>query len=163
MNEQQKKLFDFLDNAGITHTTYRHNPVFTCDDPYDVEIPAPHTKNLFLKDDKKRLWLISALQSTKIDLKVLSKKLDAKGLRFAQPELLREHLGVEPGSVTWFALINDATHAVYPILDQRLFDDQLTCFHPLRNDATTIIASQDLMTFVEALGREYQIINFNCL
>jgi Ala-tRNA(Pro) deacylase len=163
MTPQQKKLFDFLDALAIKHQTYHHNPVFTCDDVCTVEVPAPHTKNLFLKDDKKRLWLVSALQSTVIDLKALSKKLDAKGLRFAQPELLRECLGVEPGSVTWFALINDEQKVVNPILDAALFDADVTCFHPLKNDATTVIASHALMTFVEALLREYQIIDFKKL
>lgn len=163
MTQQQKKLFEFFDALGILHQTYHHNPLFTCDDVCTVEVPAPHTKNLFLKDDKQRLWLVSALQSTKIDLKALAKKLDAKGLRFAQPELLLENLGVEPGSVTWFALINDEKKVVHPVLDQRLFDAKVTCFHPLKNDATTVIASQDLMTFAEALGREYQVIDFNNL
>lgn len=160
MTQQQKKLFEFFDALGIKHQTYHHNPLFTCDDVCTVEVPAPHTKNLFLKDDKKRIWLVSALQSTKIDLKALAKKLDAKGLRFAQPELLQEYLGVEPGSVTWFALINDEHKVVNPILDQSLFDADVTCFHPLKNDATTVIASQDLITFVEALGHSYQIIDF---
>lgn len=163
MNPEQKKLFEFFDALGIMHQTYHHNPLFTCDDVCTVEVPAPPTKNLFLKDDQKRLWLVSALQSTKIDLKALAKKLDAKGLRFAQPELLLEYLGVEPGSVTWFALINDEQKVVHPVLDQRLFDAKVTCFHPLKNDATTVIASQDLITFVEALGHEYQIIDFQKL
>lgn len=163
MNEQQKKLFEFFDSLGIGHTTYHHNPVFTCDDPCDVEIPAPHTKNLFLKDDKKRLWLVSALQSTVINLKALSQELDAKGLRFAQAELLHNALGVEPGSVTWFALINDEQKVVNPILDKALFDAQVTCFHPLKNNATTVIASQDLITFVEALGHRYQVVDFESL
>lgn len=160
MNQQQKQLFDYFDSLGIAHTTYHHNPVFTCDEEINVEIPAPPTKNLFLKDDKKRLWLISALQATKIDLKAVAKALDAKGLRFAQPELLREHLGVEPGSVTFFALINDQQKKVFPILDKKIFANDATCFHPLKNDATTVIASKDLIKFVEALGREYKVIDF---
>lgn len=158
MTREQQKLFDFFDALGIKHQTYHHKPVFTCEESMDVEIPAPGTKNLFLKDDKKQFWIISALQKTKIDLKAVAKTLDTKGLRFAQPELLREYLGVEPGSVTIYALINDVTKKVFPILDQKIFDAEVTCFHPLKNDATTVIASRDLIKFIEALGREYQLL-----
>lgn len=158
MTREQQELFDFFDALGIQHQTYYHKPVFTCKESMDIEIPAPVTKNLFLKDDKKRYWIISALQETKIDLKAVAKTLDAKGLRFAQPELLREYLGVEPGSVTIYALINDVKKKVFPILDQKIFDAEVTCFHPLKNDATTVIASNDLIKFIEALGREYQLL-----
>ena len=160
MTEQQKKLFDYFDSLCIVHQTYYHQPLFTCADKPEITIPAAETKNLFLKDDKKRLWLISALQSTIIDLKQLSKVLDAKGLRFAQADLLREHLGVEPGSVTWFALINDIQKVVNPILDSALLQHQFVGFHPLNNDATTIIASNDLVTFVESLGYTYRVFDF---
>jgi Ala-tRNA(Pro) deacylase len=159
MNQQQK-LFDFFDSLKIGYQTYYHNPVFTCQEKVDVEIPAPSTKNLFLKDDKKSFWLISALQETKIDLKLVAKVFDAKGLRFAQAELLREYLGVEPGSVTFFALMNDKEKRVFPILDRKIFDAELVGFHPLKNDATTVIASKDLIKFIESLGREYRIFDF---
>ncbi len=160
MDQRQQRLFGYLDSLDIQHTTYHHNPVFTCEDAMSVEIPAPYTKNLFLKDDKKRLWLISALQATVVDLKAVGRALGTKGLRFAQPELLREHLDVEPGSVTIFALINDTTRQVFPLLDQRIFDADLTCFHPLKNDATTVIASADLLRFVAGLEREYKVMDF---
>ena len=163
MNQAQQKLFDFFDSLGIKHQTYHHNPVFTCAEEVGIEIPAPPTKNLFLKDDKKRLWLISALQETKIDLKAVAKALDAKGLRFAQPELLLEHLGVEPGSVTFFALINDVEKKVFPILDKKVLEHEVACFHPLKNDATTVIASKDLIKFVEGLSRDCKVIDFNAL
>ena len=163
MTLQQQKLFDFFDALGIKHQTFHHKPVFTCEEAMDVEIPAPNTKNLFLKDDKKRFWIISALQTTKIDLKAVAKVLDAKGLRFAQLDLLREHLGVEPGSVTIFALINDTQKKVFPILDKKIFEYEVTCFHPLKNDATTVIVSQDLIKFIKALGREYKIVDFGVL
>lgn len=160
MNNQQRKLFEYFDALGITHTTYHHQPLFTCADCPEIEIPAPETKNLFLKDDKKRLWLVSALQSTVINLKALSKILDAKGLRFAQAELLREYLGVEPGSVTWFALINDAQKMVNPILDSNILKNEIAAFHPLKNDATTVISTIDLLTFTKSLGYTYRVLDF---
>lgn len=160
MNQQQQKLFDYFDVLGIAHQTFHHKPLFTCADKPDVAIPGAETKNLFLKDDKKRLWLVSALQSTIIDLKQLSKELDAKGLRFASAELLREHLGVEPGSVTWFALINDMQRVVNPVLDSALLQHELVQFHPLQNDATTVISTPDLLTFTKSLGYTYRVFDF---
>lgn len=161
MLAQQTKLFELFDQLGIKHKTFYHKPVFTRGDPLGIKIPVPHTKNLFLKDDKKHLWLISSLQDTKIDLKSLSKALNAKGLRFAQAELLRQHLEVEPGSVTFFALINDTQKRVFPVLDSQILKHESAGFHPLKNDATTVIASQDLIKFVRALEREYLVFDFD--
>lgn len=161
MNAQPQKLFEYLDFLDIHHATYHHAPVFTCADELGIEIPPAATKNLFLKDDKNQLWLISALQTTKIDLKATSKMLDAKGLRFAKPELLREYLGVEPGSVTMFALINDVGKKVFPVLDQRILDNLEVSFHPLKNDATSVVTSQDLLKFITSLGYQYRVLNFS--
>lgn len=158
---EQKRLFNFFDELGIQYMTLHHQPLFTCADKPDFEFPAPETKNLFLKDDKKKLWLVSALQSTVIDLKKLRNLLQAPGLRFAQPELLKQYLGVEPGSVTWFALINDCGRCVHPILDKNILQHELTMFHPLKNDATTVIASSDALTFARALTYEPLLIDFN--
>lgn len=160
--KQRNDLLNYLDSIGVDQTTYGHEPVFTVAESEYLkkEIPGAHTKNLFLKDDKKQLWLISAVQDTIINLRALSKVLPAKNLRFAQADLLREHLGVEPGSVTWFALINDQGKQVKAILDKSLFDYELVGFHPLKNNATTVVQPQDLITFVESLDHEYLIFDF---
>ncbi len=155
-------LLNFLSTLNIEHQTISHPAVFTVAEAALIEetIPGAHTKNLFLKDDRKQFWLISALQDSKINLRELSKSLPAKNLRFAQPELLREHLKVEPGSVTWFALINDKEHKVNAILDEALFEHDLVGFHPLENTATTIVHPQALITFAEALDHNYQLYDF---
>lgn len=158
----KNELIDYLISLGIEQETFEHEPVFTVAESKDqkLNVPGAHTKNLFLKDDKKRFWLISALQDTRIDLKATGKVLGAKNLRFAQPELLRLHLGVEPGSVTWFALVNDTKKVVNPILDKAIFEYDRVGFHPLKNDATTVVNPKDLIKFVEFLNREYQKFDF---
>lgn len=161
----REQLLDYLKSIGIKQTTYDHEPVFTVAESEHLkqEIPGGHTKNLFLKDDKKQFWLISALQDTVINLRALSKALSAKNLRFAQAELLREKLGVEPGSVTWFALINDSSNQVKAVLDKNIFECESVGFHPLKNNATTVVQPEDLITFVKSLNHEYMIFDFNQL
>lgn len=156
------KLFALLDNLNIEHITIEHPPLFTVADSALVadKILGADTKNLFLKDDNKQFWLISALQTTEINLRALAKNLPAKNLRFAQHDLLREYLHVEPGSVTWFALINDEKNRVNAILDKALFSHEHVGFHPLENTSTTVVTPQALLQFVEALEHNYRIYDF---
>lgn len=160
----RNNLFFFLDALNIEYETIEHPALFTVSDLYlaDGKIPGPHTKNLFLKDDYKQFWLISALEETQINLRILSKTLSAKNLRFAQPELLRQYLNVEPGSVTWFALLNDKENAVNAILDKAIFNFEQVGFHPLENIATTIVKPDSLILFAKALNHNYRIHDF-CL
>lgn len=149
-------LFALLDRLGIAHRTHRHAPVFTVAESAGVKaaMPGGHTKNLFLKDKKGRLFLLCALTDTRIDLTAVSKLLAAGRFSFGNAELLLRYLGVTPGSVTLFALINDAETAVTPILDEALFAHDAVNFHPLRNDATTAIAPAGMLAFLAALERE---------
>jgi Ala-tRNA(Pro) deacylase len=118
------------------------------------EIPGAHTKNLFLKDKKGVLWLITALEDTPIDLKTLHKQLGSGRLSFGKPELMREVLGVEPGSVTPFVLINESARDVNFVLDEALLAYETLNFHPLVNTATMSIAREDFLKFVAACGHE---------
>jgi Ala-tRNA(Pro) deacylase len=156
-------LLAFLDALGIAHRTVDHPPVFTVaeGDAIKADMPGGHTKNLFLKDKKGALILISALQSTTIDLKSLHHRLDCARLSFGKPELMHEALGVTPGSVTAFAIVNDPARLVRFILDAALMNHELVNFHPLKNDATTAVSSSDLLSFVRALGREPEIFDFS--
>jgi Ala-tRNA(Pro) deacylase len=153
---QPEDLFARLDALGVAHTTHRHRPVFTVEESRDLKaaLPGGHTKNLFLKDKKGALFLISAIAETRIDLNAVSRLLAAGRFSFGSAELLMRHLGVEPGSVTLFALINDAERAVTLVLDEALFAHELVNFHPLRNDATTAISAADMLKFVRDTGRE---------
>ncbi|MFW5659880.1 MAG: prolyl-tRNA synthetase associated domain-containing protein [Oceanicaulis sp.] len=159
----REALFSYFDALEIAHATVDHAPVFTVaeSDQIKANMPGGHTKNLFLKDKKGALILISALQSTQIDLKGLHKRLECGRLSFGKADLLQEALGVTPGSVTAFAIVNDPEKRVRFILDAALMAHQTVNFHPLKNDATTAVSSADLLKFVRALGREPEILDFS--
>lgn len=149
-------LFAFLDKAGIAHATTEHRPVFTVEEGADLkaQMPGGHSKNLFLKDKKGALYLLCALGETRIDLNAVSKLIGAARFSFGNAALLMTHLGVTPGSVTLFALINDRAGAVQLLLDEALFAHDPVNFHPLRNDATTAISPEGMLAFARAAGHE---------
>ena len=153
-------LFACFDALGIAHRTYEHAPVFTVEEAahlYESQ-PGGHTKNLFLKDRKDGLWLVVCRDELRVDLNGLSKALDAPRFSFGSAELLVETLGVTPGSVTPFSIINDVTNKVRAVLDEGMFAFDVLNFHPLRNDRTTAIASGDLPKFIRACGHEPLIV-----
>ncbi len=154
------ELFDRLTSLGISYQTIDHPPVFTVAESSAIEaaLPGAHTKNLFLKDAKGKLFLIVAENRTEINLKALPAAIGSKRLSFGKPELLLETLGVEPGSVTAFAVINDLEHRVNVILDATLTNYETVNCHPLRNDATTNIARDDLLRFIRACGHEISVV-----
>ncbi|MCH8520902.1 prolyl-tRNA synthetase associated domain-containing protein [Glycocaulis sp.] len=156
-------LLAFLGALGIAHTTHDHAPVFTVaeSDQIKAHMPGGHTKNLFLKDKKNNLVLISAEHSTQIELKRLHERLGTGRLSFGSAERLEEALGVTPGSVTAFALINDPERRVRFILDAALMEHDTVNFHPMKNDATTAISREGLLAFLAALGREPEIMDFS--
>jgi len=149
-------LFALFERLGIAHQTTRHRPVFTVEEGADLkaQMPGGHSKNLFLKDKKGQLFLLCALGDSAIDLNATSKALGAGRFSFGSAERLMENLGVTPGSVTIFALINDPERRVTLVLDEGFFAHDVVNFHPLRNDATTAISPSDLLKFIRALGRE---------
>ncbi|MCG8490979.1 MAG: prolyl-tRNA synthetase associated domain-containing protein [Sneathiellales bacterium] len=154
-------LFARLDKLGITHKTHHHAPVFTVEEAQAVsrELEGGHSKNLFLKDKTGDLYLLVCLEETKVDLKSLRKKIGAKSLSFGKAELLIETLGIEPGSVTPFSLINDPSHKVRVLLDEAMMKETYLNFHPLINDKTTQISSVGLKKFIEDCGHEVKIID----
>jgi Ala-tRNA(Pro) deacylase len=151
----QDQLFARLDALRIAHLTHRHPPVFTVAESEHVKaaMPGGHTKNLFLKDKKGALFLLCAIAETRIDLNAVSKLIGAGRFSFGSGELLQQMLGVPPGSVTLFALINDPEQRVRLILDEALYAHDPVNFHPLRNDATTAISPAGMAHFVASLGR----------
>jgi len=151
----EQDLYARLDALGVAHATTEHRPVFTVEEGLDLKaaMPGGHSKNLFLKDKKGRLFLLCALSDAAIDLNAVSKLIGAGRFSFGNAELLMRHLGVEPGTVTVFALLNDAGRDVTLILDEGFFAHALVNFHPLRNSATTAITPDGLLRFVASLGR----------
>lgn len=158
-------LFEYLDELNIPHNTHDHAPIFTVEEGRAIKaaLPGGHTKNLFLKDKSGALFLICALGDTAIPVNRLHPVLGCKRLSFGKPELLYEVLGVTPGSVTLFALMNDRTARVTLILDAALCAHDIVNFHPLENTATTPISSADMIRFAEATGHKPRIMNFATL
>ena len=158
-------LFAFFGRLGIAHKTVEHPAIFTVEEGRDFkkDMPGGHSKNLFLKDKKGALYLAVALSETKVDLVGLGKRLGAKGrLSFGKPELMTETMGVIPGAVTPFALINDSAGALSAvILDRALLAHDPVWFHPLENTASTAVAPDDLVKFVVACGFAPQILDLS--
>jgi Ala-tRNA(Pro) deacylase len=156
------ELIAFLDAQGIAHRTLEHPPVFRVGEGLEIKaaLPGGHSKNLFLKDAKGQLWLVSALGETAIDLKALPRTIGSGRLSFGSPELLYQTLGVTPGSVTAFALINDREHRVRFVLDAALLASEPVNFHPLTNTATTAVSRAGLLAFLTALGIEPIVVDF---
>jgi Ala-tRNA(Pro) deacylase len=153
-------LFAFLDRLGIAHRTVSHPPLFTVEESQALrgQIPGGHTKNLFLKDKKGALYLVTALEDAAIELKSLHRRLGASGrFSFGTAEQLREALGVEPGAVTPLAAMNDTGNLVTVVLDQALMAHNVINCHPLRNTMTTSLARDDLVRFLEATGHRPRI------
>jgi Ala-tRNA(Pro) deacylase len=149
-----EELMALLDALGVAYVATTHRPFFTVEDGRDFKasMPGGHSKNLFLKDKKGALYLVSALDESVIDLNALSKVLGAARFSFGSGALMQEKLGVTPGAVTAFALINDPAHYVRFVLDNGFFAHETIYFHPLRNDATIGVSPAGLMRFLEALG-----------
>ena len=164
MRYSKEQLLAYLSDHTISYTLFTHDPLFTCDQATEtikkLRIPGIPVKNLFLKDNKKRLFLISAAFDTKIDLKTIANALDAKGLRFADEILLMHYLGVTPGSVTPMALINDKEHAITFIIDASLLKSEYIQIHPLQNDATVVLQPDDLIRFLKSIQKTYIVYDF---
>jgi Ala-tRNA(Pro) deacylase len=157
MPKTETELFAFLDHLGIRVKTRRHPALFTVADSQALrgEITGGHTKNLFLKDKKDRFFLVTVGEEAVVDLKQIHHLIGASSrVSFGKPEMLMELLGVVPGAVTVFGLINDTTHQVTVVLDAALMENEVINAHPLTNEATTSIDTADLLGFIKATGHE---------
>ncbi len=157
-----QQLFAKLATLGIAQRTVEHPPVFTVEEAKALRgnLPGHHIKNLFLRNKKEEMWLVVALEDRAIDLKRLGEALGAGRLSFGSPDRLRRHLGVEPGSVTPFALVNDETHLVRLALDRGVAEGGPVNAHPLVNTMTTAIAPADLLRLFEATGHAPRWLDF---
>jgi len=154
------ELFSYLDNLGIAHTTVTHPPVFTVEEGRELRgtIPGGHTKNLFLRDKKGVPYLVVAGEEAAIELRALHRILGATGrFSFGSAELMHELLGVTPGSVTPFAVVNDSAGRVTVVLDAALMTHAVLNFHPLVNTGTTTISRDGLLKFLAATGHPPRI------
>jgi len=155
-------LMAFLQGHSIAFATLDHPPVFTVGEGAQVKsaLAGAHTKNLFLKDAKGALWLVSARDDARIDLKALPAAIGSARLSFAGEAVMAEALGVTPGSVTALALVNDPARKVGFVLDRALWEAEVVNFHPLTNTATTSLAQAAFRRFLEVLGIQPRLIDF---
>jgi Ala-tRNA(Pro) deacylase len=161
MTATPDELFERLDELGIAHETAHHLALSTVAESQAIrgQIPGAHNKNLFLRDKKKQNWLVCTLEDKEIDLKKLSGQIGAARLSFGSADRLGEFLGVRPGAVTAFALINDPDCRVNVVLDGDMLAHSVVNFHPLDNTMTTTISSRDLLRFVDACGHVPQTLS----
>ena len=159
------RLLAWMAEQGIEHVTHDHPAVFRVEEGLELKaaLPGAHTKNLFLKDKKGRLWLISARQDTVIDLKRAPAAIGSDRLSFGNETLMWETLGVRPGSVTALGLINDLDRRVTFVLDRRLWDADTVNFHPLTNTATTALDQASFRRVLALLEREPLVVDFETL
>ncbi len=162
--EIETPLLEGLADLQIEVTIHRHPPLRTVEESKALrgKIEGVHIKNLFLRDKKKNLLLVTVLEDRRIDLKDLRRRVDARGnLSFGSADLLFEALGVLPGAVTPFAVMNDNAGRVRLVLDRDVLDGESPVLaHPLHNEATVAIASADLLRFLESVGHEPELIDF---
>ncbi len=161
MPKSSEDLLAYLAGLSIETSTVEHPPLFTVEDSQALrgEIPGGHTKNLFVKDKKSRLFLLVLGEETAVDLKRVHEKLGAQGrVTFGSAELLQEAWGVAPGAVTPFGAINDEAGRVSVVLDAGMMRHERLNFHPLVNTRTTGLASADLVKFLRATGHEPLVV-----
>jgi len=156
-----EQLLARLAELGIACRTVSHPPVFTVEEAKALrgELQGGHVKNLFLRDKKGAMWLVVAEEDRRIDLKALAARIGAGKVSFASAERLMAYLGVVPGAVTPFGLINDRGLEVRVVIDAGLLAHDPVNVHPLTNDRTTAIAPRDLLRFIEACGHEAQVMD----
>lgn len=159
------RLLAWMAGHDIAQTTLDHPAVFRVEEGLQLKaaMPGAHTKNLFLKDKKGRLWLLSARQDTVIDLKRAPALIGSDRLSFGSEALMWETLGVRPGSVTALGLINDTDHRVTFVLDQALWEADIVNFHPLINTATTALEQEAFRKTLTLMGRKPLVVDFSAL
>ena len=154
-------LFARLAELELDSTTVEHPPVYTVEESKALcgQLPGGHIKNLFLRNKKGAMWLVTCLEDSVVDLKALAGRLEAGRLSFGSAQRLMDHLGIRPGAVTPFAVINDRPGAVQMVLDRAVLDhDPVNC-HPLVNHMTTALAPAALLRFLEAEGHPPRLLD----
>jgi hypothetical protein len=163
-DDPARPLFAALDRLGAKITIANHPPVFTVEQAKRHRAAGEagaHVKNLFVRNKKGEMWLITTLEDRPVDLKALGKRIGAGNLSFASYDRLRARLGVEPGSVTPLAAMNDREGVVRVVLDAAILAAEVVHCHPLTNDRTVAIAPGDLVRFLEDCGHAPSVIDLD--
>jgi Ala-tRNA(Pro) deacylase len=156
------EVFLALDALDIDHNTIEHPPLYTVEEARAMKygLEGAHTKNLFLRNKKGRMFLLVLPSDLRVDLKALRDQLKLTGgqLAFASTERLGKYLGVVPGSVSPLAAINDHSGKVTIYIEQSLLDHSLIYLHPCRNTHSTCLKTTDLLRVLEAWDHSPQVI-----
>ena len=161
--KSSKALLAELASLGIETSTTEHAPMFTVEDSKTLRVTPEgmgDIKNLFLRNKKGQMWLVSCHEDRNVDLKMLAKALGAGRFSFASEARMMQYLGIKPGSVSPFALVNDITSAVRFVIDSVLTQTEVIYLHPLVNTRTTTIATSDLLAYCARTGHKAEIITF---
>ena len=159
----EKDLLDLLIEKCVDFQIHNHEPLFTVEDSENLrgKISGAHTKNLFLKNKKGEFFLFSCDENANVDLKQFSKSIGAKNLSFANEKYLLEFLGIRPGSVSPYALLNDKGNKVSFYFDEKLFNSELINFHPLVNTTTITTKTGDFVKFIIENKKKINIFSLN--
>jgi Ala-tRNA(Pro) deacylase len=162
LTSQEQRVYDRLAALGIVYVRHEHPPVATVEEAerYWSGIDASHCKNLFLRNQKgTRHYLVVMQHSKKADLRAVADQIGDGKLSFASPERLMTHLGLTPGSVSPFGLINDSEHAVRVVLDRDVKSAERVSFHPNINTRTLVVSAADFGRFLDACGNSVQLVS----
>jgi len=156
-------LLDSLKALNISYQLHHHEAVFTVaeSDAIDAKIPGTHCRNLFLRDKKKKNFLLVLQNATDVDIKKLPEVLGSARLSFGSSDRLWEHLGVRPGSVCPFSVVNDTDGEVAIFLDKSMMETEIVNYHPLLNTMTVSLTPNDLIKFIESTGHEAHIVDLS--
>lgn len=156
-------LLAVLKELEIEYSFHQHKAVFTVAeaDEVDAAIPGTHCRNLFLRDDKKNNFLVVLQNATQVDIKKLPALIGSKKLSFGSADRLWECLGVRPGSVCPYSIINDKDNQVKICLDQSMMETDIVNYHPLLNTMTIGVKPADLTRFIEHCGHVPHIVDFS--
>ncbi len=157
-----QELIERLRNLGIEVPLLEHEAVYTVEEAKAVRggLEGCHTKNLFVRNKKEAMWLVTCLADRAVDLKWLGEHIGAGRLSFGSARRLLKYLGVTPGAVSPFAVVNDTERNVRIVLDREVLKREPINFHPLDNCMTVTIGATDFLRFLEAERHSPQIINF---
>lgn len=151
----KQKIFDVLDSLQIEYTNYEHDPVFTCDEAKGVDIPGYRVKSLLLRNKKAtNFYMVVLPDAKKLDTNIIRSIFDDSKMSFASEERMMEKIGLKPGSVSPFALINNEQRDIRVVFDADLKDERIW-FHPLQNDNTVVLGMESVEHFLENLGVKY--------
>lgn len=152
---------NFLKQKKYRYELHQHEPLFTVEDSKRLrgKIKGSHSKNLFLKNKKNNFFLISCEENDEINLKHISKLLNLGNVSFAREEYLFKYMGIKPGSVSPFALLNDTNNVVDFYLEKKLHESESVNFHPLLNNATITMQTNEFIKFMIENNKKIHIFS----